>query len=344
MNARFVCLGAAVLVLCFGLPARAAPPAPAARTDAEEAEQLIRQAIELRQQNKDERALPLLEKAYHLTRTPRTAGQLGLVEMALGYSLEAEGYLNEALASPDHPWVAKNLGTLQRAVARLREQIGDLTVTGTPDGAEVWVNGKRAGQLPLAAPVRLNKGTAAVELRAPGYVSASQSVVITGGGHQQVGFSLTREEVVGPLPPPPPPLPDDGSRKRLRRYAWAAAGVGAAAIGFGIVESFVAVDKQDTFNNHTGPDPNNPGRTITDCNTKNLSDACRPLADSYHNAVTLAVVGYGVGGALAIGSAVLFVMSSPKRHAAAAAPTGETTAFACAPSLTTPGVSCLVRF
>src|SRR4029079_10075504 len=101
------------------------------------AEALIRQGVELRAQKKDERELPLLEKAYQVSRSPRTAGQLGLVEMALGYFVDAEIYLGDAIAAPDHPWVAKNLATLKPQLPAAKRQIGELFIVGEPAGAEV---------------------------------------------------------------------------------------------------------------------------------------------------------------------------------------------------------------
>src|SRR5437763_9941722 len=129
---------------------------PAHAGDSAEAEALIRQGVDLRGQKKDERALALFEKAYQVSRSPRTAGQLGLVEMALGYFVDAEKYLGEAVASPDHPWVAKNLPTLKAQLAAATAQIGDLYIAGEPAGAEVIVNGKSVGRLPLSGPVRLD--------------------------------------------------------------------------------------------------------------------------------------------------------------------------------------------
>ena len=74
---------------------------------AQDAEAAIRQGMELRKQGEDARALPYLEKAYQLSRTPRTAAQLGLVQMGLGYWVDAERHLDEALSDPDNYWVAK---------------------------------------------------------------------------------------------------------------------------------------------------------------------------------------------------------------------------------------------
>jgi hypothetical protein len=180
-------------------------PRPAWAGDSAEAEALIRQGVELRAQKKDERALPLFEKAYQVSRSPRTAGQLGLVEMALGYFVDADKYLGEAVASPDHPWVAKNLATLKAQLATAKSQIGELYIIGEPAGAEVVVNGKSVGRLPLSAPVRLDKGRVDVQVRAAGYLPASDSVTMVGGKREDRSYRLQREAVAVTPPPPPPP-------------------------------------------------------------------------------------------------------------------------------------------
>src|SRR5262245_47316503 len=195
-------LGATALLtigINVGLPAR-----PARAGDSAEAEALIRQGVELRAQKKDERALPLFEKAYQLSRTPRTAGQLGLVEMALGYFVDAEKYLSEAVAAPDHPWVAKNLATLKAQLATAKSQIGELYIVGDPNGAEVLVNGKAVGRLPLSTPIRLDKGRAEVQVRAPGYVATTDTLTMVGGKREDRSYRLQREAVA--VAPPPAPV------------------------------------------------------------------------------------------------------------------------------------------
>ena len=198
---------------------------PARAGESGEAEALIRQGVELRAQKKDERALPLFEKAYQISRTPRTAGQLGLVEMALGYFVDAEKYLSEAVASPDHPWVAKNLATLKAQLATAKTQIGELYIVGEPAGAEVLVNGKPVGKLPLSSPIRLDKGRADVQVRAPGYVASTDSVVMVGGKREDRSYRLQREAVaVAPPPPPvaqPAPKPAEANRAAAPSVAMA---------------------------------------------------------------------------------------------------------------------------
>ena len=146
----------------FLMISRAGAAAPQT-DDSTEVEALIREGVSLRQSGKDERALPVFQKAYHLVRSPRTAGQLGLVQMAMGYWLDAEQHLTEALESPDHPWVAKNRAGLEGALANLRSKIGEITIGGAVPGAAVQVNGRMAGTIPLPAPIRLAKGK--VEIR-----------------------------------------------------------------------------------------------------------------------------------------------------------------------------------
>ena len=189
-------------------------------SDLESVEALVRQGVELRQQRHDARALPLFQKAYGMSRTPRTAGQLGLCEMALGYWLDAENHLSEALTVPDNPWVSRNLADLTGALAGVRMNISEVTITGEPKNADVLVNGQSVGHLPLAAPVRLGKGAADVELRASGYVDGRRSLKILGGTQETVNIILIRaagDAVAGggePANPPPPPVgPPAGPRK-----------------------------------------------------------------------------------------------------------------------------------
>src|SRR5436190_20407640 len=76
--------------------------------DSGEVERLIRQGVELRMKHDDQQALPLFQKAYGMTATPRTAAQLGLVELSLGYLLESERHLTESLAATHDVWVKRN--------------------------------------------------------------------------------------------------------------------------------------------------------------------------------------------------------------------------------------------
>jgi hypothetical protein len=343
-----------------------------------EAEALIRQGVELRSQGKDERALPLFEKAYQLSRTPRTAGQLGLVEMALGYYVDAERYLAEAIASPDHPWVAKNLATLKSQLATSKGMIGELAISGEPMGAEVWVNGKQVGRLPLPAPIRLDKGRAEIQIRAAGYVATSDTVAITGGKREERSFRLVREPVAAPVVTPVMPAPAASTTTMPKPAETQVASAPPAGSPEAATQSTTAPPSA-TVTAPSSP-PASDGTNLRpyawgaaggaalglifgtveglvaiskknefnehkgpdgsfDCGTDAPNAACKAIQDSHATARTLSIVGFGAGVVLAGASAVLFVMSSPGE-----AKSGTTSALACVPDVVSRGVSCRLQF
>jgi hypothetical protein len=282
------------------------------------------------------------------------------------------------------------LPTLKAQLATAKGQIGELFIIGEPNGAEVFVNGKSVGKLPLSGPVRLDKGRVDVQVRAAGYVSSSDTVTMVGGKREDRSYRLHREAVaVAPPPPPPPaapppaampvetkppapavavasppppapepastaapasaqpsasitatPTPAASDHSNLRPVAWGV-GIGAgAAIILGAVEGIVAIKKRNEFNDHKGPDPNDPFNPmqITDCNTQSPTAECKGIQDSWSRARTLSIVGFVAGAVLAGGAAVLWVMSSPKEHG------GGSTALACAPDIGTRGLACRLQF
>src|SRR5260370_6003070 len=113
-------------------------------------EDLIRRAIDLRRSGHDNRAFPLLQEAYERAPSPRTAAQLGLVEMALGYKLEAERHLSEAVESRRDLWVNKNRSILESALVDVRAAIGEGLIQG-PAGAGGSRRGNGGGGLPPGA-------------------------------------------------------------------------------------------------------------------------------------------------------------------------------------------------
>jgi len=357
-------LAVALVVLTFARPASAADAAT-------EAEGLIRQGLQLRGQNEPGRALPLLEQAYRTARTPRTAAHLGLVELELEDFVEAERYLTEALATPTHPWIAKNKSTLEQQLATARANVGELAVTGSPAGAEIWVDGARVGQLPLGAPLRLSKGRVDLQVRAPGHLPATETLNIVAGKREQRSYVLAPDPALARAPaapyvtrslaPParptaPPPFtpsaaststsatleatPSEPSdpRRTMRTAAWVTGGAAAVALVFGTVELFKVASAKDAFNNHMGTVGGVYGK---DCGTGSLSAECKPLKDDYDRAVTLSVVGFATAGALAAGASVLYLLSN---RDASAERSASSRALACVPDPAGRGVACSLRF
>ena len=192
-----VALGAAVLA------ALVAQSRVAGAEATDDAEKLIRHGIELRKAHDDEGAARAFQQAYDQVHTPRAAGQLGLAEQALGRWEDAERHVGEALRTGGDPWVAKNRATLDEALGMIQAHLGRVEIIGDPEGAEVSVNGRSVGKLPLQGAVRVSAGEVEVEIHAPGYVMAQRTLTIVGGQYQRLVLHLTKEAIAQSATPGP---------------------------------------------------------------------------------------------------------------------------------------------
>jgi hypothetical protein len=229
-------------VLC-GVLGTVAGEASARAEDSAEA--LIQKGIALRTNGNDYEALPLFQRAYELAPTPRASAQLGLVEQALGRWPEAEGHIGKALEARRDPWVDRNRKVLGQSLTTIRQHISFVDISGEPAGAEVTVNGRGVGRLPLAAPVRVGQGYIEVELAAPGYLPAKRTITASGAQAYQLFVKLERSKPVEPTTGAPPvavatssatqPAAEPAAPGRGLRIAGLAVGVaGLVAVGNGI--------------------------------------------------------------------------------------------------------------
>ena len=115
------------------------------------------------------------------------------MEKALGRWAEADRHLTDALKGGQDPWIQKNVTVLEKTLAEVKRQVARIEITGEPVGAEVLVNGRPVGKVPLPQPVRVNAGTVDIELRAPGYKPTLRTVAVVGLQYQPVVIRLERE-------------------------------------------------------------------------------------------------------------------------------------------------------
>ncbi len=266
------------------------PPAIAAASDPVE-DDLNRQGFEARKRSDDAAALDFFRRAYQLHRSPRAAAQMGLAEVALGRWEDADIHLGEALGAPADPWIQKNDKVLMDTLERVRKQFGSLQVLGGPAGAEVVVEGRVVGLLPMKKAVRVRNGECRLEIRAPGYASANRTVTITASNPTRETVELSPPQVVTTahtMAPPPkdgrdsiPAAPETTSlippkqlsaqpvsdekrtQARLRTVGIALAGVGVAAIGAGVtfgLEARSAGNTNSQVGNTFDPDADRRGK------------------------------------------------------------------------------------
>jgi hypothetical protein len=320
-----------------------------ARAD-DSAEACVKRGVELRRAGRDLEALEQFQRAYAMAPSPHVLAQLGLAEQALGRWPDAEAHVAGALAKPD-AWVTKNRAALEESLQVIRPHLGSLEVLGSPEGAEVVVDGRVVGKLPLPQPVRVNAGTVAVEVRAHGYLTIARSLAVAAGELTRESVTLlaqpSRGEVMegGPepkptptLPPPPPPLrqlppqPTEAPppRSPLRTAAWVTAAGGAALALTGAAGLIVReVDATNYNNNCVNPSaPLDMGQQAQ----------CHDWRSGGDTATKLATATLIAAGALGVASGVLFYVSATPRS------TERGVALACLPDPTSFGIACAARF
>jgi hypothetical protein len=243
---RFLTIAAVLWATSPSVGAMAAEPS---------ADALIEQGLGLRREAKPEQALEMFRRAHALAPSPRTFGQMGLVETSLKRWVDGEKHLSVSLANPDDRWVIKNRAFLDEALGLCRSHVGDLMVTG-PAGAEVFVAGQSVGTLPAVPALRLPEGTVTVSASAPGSKPFEQAVAIRPGTRSALAIALdpipatpiavpAAPVVTTPAPSPliakAPPIRTESSASNWHTWGGASLAVaGTAALGWGIV--WIAVD------------------------------------------------------------------------------------------------------
>jgi len=295
---------------------------------------LLQRGYELRGEGRDAEALVVIQQAWDRCHTPRALGQLGLAEAATGRWVEANVHLTEALAMASDAWIVRNHDLLAEGQRQVAPHVGRLELYDGVPGAEVLIDGRPVGTLPLREPLRVVAGTALLTVRAPGHMTLNRTVTITAG-------HVVRERVPMPLTPVEAPAarvaPEEGRGVRearpgpvttgggtQRTLAWVAAGGAVALLGGGIAATVVQAGA-DAY--------------ISDAaNLCAAAGACAEQRDTQDTAHTLSIVGYVGAGALAVTSAVLFLTAPSGTRARA------TGALACGLGPGTAGVACAVNF
>jgi len=345
----------ATAFLAVGLTIMALAPRTAAAAAPDE--KLNDEGVELRRKGDDRGALEAFQKAYDMTHSPRATAQLGLVYQALGRWELAGPLVEKALQTPGDSWVKKYQPQLQDALSTIRQHLARIELTGEPAGAEVIVNGAPAGKLPLPGPLTVSIGTVDLQVRAEGYQTDIRKINLGAYQYEHVFIRLDKLPEARPVavaqpaadeahattttPPPPPPShqPEAASPGVSPRSVvkWSALGVGAAGIATGVVATILHESKISDFNNAAGGSCQDKGGTAYDGTNKPNAD-CQTALDGAHSARTWQIVGFVAGGVFAATWLVLQLTESDGGGG------GTSTAWRCAPSLTTPGAACAMTF
>jgi tetratricopeptide (TPR) repeat protein len=194
-----------------------------------------------------QRALAAYQKAYELVQNPQVYFAIAGAEQRLGHWLDAAEHYKKVLTDvPDLKPALKDAATAQ--LDAVKANLGQITLTVSPDGTHVTVDGKDVGTSPLADPLLLVPGEYTLGFAHDGFSPTEQKLKVEAGSESERTFTLKPLPVVvekpreaPPPPPPPPTLP------KLPLYVGAGA-TGAFAVS-AIITGIVAVKKHSTFAN-----------------------------------------------------------------------------------------------
>ncbi|HSN96972.1 MAG TPA: PEGA domain-containing protein, partial [Candidatus Nanopelagicales bacterium] len=104
----------------------------------------------------------------------------------------------EAFVAQAPPRLKAKVPALDTLVAEVRAKVSRLTVESPVDGARVLLDHKVIGETPLP-PLRVNAGSALIEVEAEGYHPFRKQVELPGGGEASVTATLTLRSSIGVL-------------------------------------------------------------------------------------------------------------------------------------------------
>ncbi|HVZ73732.1 MAG TPA: hypothetical protein VHJ20_15235 [Polyangia bacterium] len=292
------------------------------RARAEDPETLIKQGVELRRQGLDSRAEGYFRRAHEIAHTPRTAAQLGLVELAVGEFLEADGHLSEALGSHD-AWVNEHRKTLESSRTQARKHLVRVKLTGAPKGTTVTSDAGEAVPLPSDATLSLAAGTTSLHLDAPDHKSASLNVTGAAGDTREMSVDMPSllatpaapvAVAVTPVVPPPTATPAAESATPAAEPNPAPEAPSSSTPGRGLRISGLVVGGVGVVADAVGVVLLTQGNSkAADINSSKTYDSGK---DGNYKTLQQAGVGLLVGGSAAlVGGAALFLIGRHEGHA-----------------------------
>jgi hypothetical protein len=187
-------------VLLVALLAQASLPSAGAE-DKAKAKVLLHEGLDFNRQGEHAQALEKFKAAYAAYPSPKLWFNIGQVQLALDHPVEAIDAFEKFLASvpdaqPEDKRVAKS------TVAQLGKKLGRMQIKCETSGAEVAVDGKSIGRVPLPGPVWATLGSHQVTLTYEGSTPATETVEMRAGTTALVVIRLVPISPAAPVPPP----------------------------------------------------------------------------------------------------------------------------------------------
>jgi hypothetical protein len=173
------------------------------------------------------------QRAHDLAPNARTLRGLALTAFKLTRYVETERHIQAALASDVKPLTEVQRAELLQLLEWTRRYIDHIELMLQPQTARASIDGVELTSPSLA----LDAGEHQLTVRAKGYVTRQQRLVVVGGRELQISVSLPPIEVsVKPTSPIPAPAPASSSSLWASPWLWTAVGVVVAtgAVAFAV--------------------------------------------------------------------------------------------------------------
>jgi len=188
MNVRACIARALISALCLStFPCFAAEPDAAAKADA--AKRFDR-GLQLFDEGDNAGALAEFKQTYATLPNPVVLYNIGLVYAAMGRPVDAVEALKQVVEDPSLSVPQRERA--QRTLGDQSARIGRLSITSTPPGARISLDGVDLATTPLLAPLQVSTGSHVIGAVAEGYALARKEVVVAGNAEASVHFELVR--------------------------------------------------------------------------------------------------------------------------------------------------------
>ena len=259
----------ALALLCAGLVVSVAAPSRAddQAENTAAARTLGIQGVQLADAGKCPEAIEKLQRAETLHHAPTILDRLGECQVTIGLIVEGTENLNNVVReqlAPNAPKVFRDAQErAQKVLTSATAKIAHLTVNVAPPDAKATVSVNNVAIPPalIGAERPTNPGTVQVSATADGYKPATQTVILSEGGNQEITLTLERDpNAVAPVAPAAaggapvaPVVPPDAGPKKSKTAAYVVLGVGGAGILVGGITGALALSKASDCPNKTCP-------------------------------------------------------------------------------------------
>jgi hypothetical protein len=271
-------------------------------------------------------AYAIFHRLWREAPTYDVALHLGHAEFNLGKNRDAAEHLAFGIAHLP-PGEAKDLAdTSRRALARVKEEIGTITLIVDRSGAAVKVDGQPSGTTPIDFEIFVDPGPHTIEATLDGYGPASQAVTIARGEHQNIVLKLdplpaataTSTDSTSTAPYAPPTEPRHYSTARTVALISGAAvtvAAGVTTIVFALKGSSASNRADDALAEAAKYGPNACGNPMAA--PASVCTSLRQANDDRASANRVANIALGITAGAAVVTATLFVVWPKKRSAEA---------------------------